>query len=188
MQVQKPKIRKKILDSAIEEFLVVGYRRASMRNIAQEAGITVGNIYAYFSGKADLFETIISPALKSINDLIQIEAKEGTPSLGMIAETVTAVFLENKKQFLILMHNSAPKYANVRVQLTALVRERLIIDLLPKLPPRARDPLLAEGLAVAILEGLLNIFHRYGGDEQRLRLLVDEFLKIIFNNIDTRFV
>ena len=125
--------------------------------------------------------------MESINSLIQIEASEGTPSLETIADTVTAVFLENKKQFLILMHNSAPKYTNVRGQLIDLIRERLIIDLLPKLPPRAQDPLLAEGLAVAILEGLLNIFHRYGGDEPRLRILVDEFLKIIFNDIDTRF-
>ena len=140
MQVPKPKVRKKILDSAIDEFLVVGYRRASMRNIAQQAGITVGNIYAYFSGKADLYETIVAPVMESINSLIQIEASEGTPSLETIADTVTAVFLENKKQFLILMHNSAPKYTNVRGQLIDLIRERLIIDLLRF---RAQDPLLA---------------------------------------------
>lgn len=145
MQVPKPKVRKKILDSAIDEFLVVGYRRASMRNIAQQAGITVGNIYAYFSGKADLYETIVAPVMESINSLIQIEASEGTPSLETIADTVTAVFLENKKQFLILMHNSAPKYTNVRGQLIDLIRERLIIDLLPKLPPGLRIPCWQKG-------------------------------------------
>ncbi|MDD4078787.1 MAG: TetR/AcrR family transcriptional regulator [Eubacteriales bacterium] len=188
MQVPKPKVRKKILDSAIDEFLVAGYRRASMRNIAQQAGITVGNIYAYFSGKDDLFETIISPVLESVNKLVKMETVGSTPSIDLFAETITAVFLANKKQFLILMHNSAPKFANVRVQLTALVRERLIIDLLPKLPAQAQDPLLAEALAVAVIEGLLNIFRRYGGDDERLHHLVDEFLKIIFNNIDTRFI
>lgn len=188
MQVPKPKVRKKILDSAIDEFLVAGYRRASMRNIAQQAGITVGNIYAYFSGKDDLFETIISPVLESVNKLVKMETVGSTPSIDLFAETITAVFLANKKQFLILMRNSAPKFANVRVQLTALVRERLIIDLLPKLPAQAQDPLLAEALAVAVIEGLLNIFRRYGGDDERLHHLVDEFLKSIFNNIDTRFI
>lgn len=188
MQVPKPKVRKKILDSAIDEFLVAGYRRASMRNIAQQAGITVGNIYAYFSGKDDLFETIISPVLESVNKLVRMETKGSTLSIDLFATTITTVFLAHKKQFLILMHNSAPKFANARVQLTALVRERLIIDLLPKLPPKAQDPLLAEALAVAVIEGLLNIFRRYGGDDERLHHLVDEFLKIIFNNIDTRFI
>ena len=188
MQMPKPKVRKKILDSAIDEFLVAGYRRASMRNIAQQAGITVGNIYAYFSGKDDLFETIISPVLESVNKLVKMETVGSTPSIDLFAETITAVFLANKKQFLILMRNSAPKFANVRVQLTALVRERLIIDLLPKLPAQAQDPLLAEALAVAVIEGLLNIFRRYGGDDERLHHLVDEFLKSIFNNIDTRFI
>jgi len=187
MQVPKPEVRKKILDSAIDEFLVAGYRRASMRNIARQAGITVGNIYAYFSGKDDLFETIISPVLESINKLVRLETTETGP-IDIFAEAITEAFLANKKQFLILMHNSAPKFANARVQLTALVRERLITDLLPKLPPAAQDPLLAEALAVAVIEGLLNIFRRYGGDDERLHHLVDEFLKIIFNNIDTRFI
>jgi AcrR family transcriptional regulator len=187
MQVPKPQVRQKIIDAAIEEFLVVGYRRASMRNIAKRAEITVGNIYAYFSGKDDLFETIILPVLESINKLVKMETTETGP-IDIFAEAVTKAFLANKKQFLILMHNSAPKFANARVQLTALVRERLIADLLPTLPPVAQDPLLAEALAVAVIEGLLNIFSRYGGDDERLHNLVDEFLQIIFNNIDTRFI
>ena len=76
-----------------------------------------------FQAKADLYETIVAPVMESINSLIQIEASEGTPSLETIADTVTAVFLENKKQFLILMHNSAPKYTNVRGQLIDLIGE-----------------------------------------------------------------
>jgi len=185
MQVPKPRVRQKILDAAVDEFLVVGYRRASMRNIAKQAGITVGNIYAYFSGKDDLFATIISPVLDSINKLIGMEAAETRP-LDVFAEAITRIFLANKKQFLILMHNSAPGFINTRVQLTSLIRERLITDVLPMLPFPSQDPLLAEALAMAVIEGLLNIFRRYGGDEERLHHLVDEFLKIIFSSIDTR--
>lgn len=185
MQVPKPRVRRKITEAAIEEFLVVGYRRASMRNIAKQAGITVGNIYAYFSGKDDLFETIISPVLEAINKLIRMEAAETGP-IEIFAEAITAIFLANKKQFLILMHNSAPKYVNTRAQLTALVRERLFNELLPILPVPGRDPLLAEALAVAIIEGLLNIFGHYGGDDERLFHLVDNFLKIIFSSISNR--
>lgn len=182
MQVPKPQVRQRIIDAAIDEFLVVGYRRASMRGIAQQADITVGSIYTYFSGKGDLFETIITPVLESINKLIKMEASE-TSTLDIFAEAITEIFLANKKQFLILMHNSAPKFINTRIQLMALVGERLISDLLPQLPPLAQDPLLAEALAVAIIEGLLSIFRRYGGDDERLQHLVDEFLKVVFGSI-----
>lgn len=180
MQVPKPQVRERIVNAAIEEFLVVGFRKASMRSIAQQAKITVGNIYAYFSGKDDLFETIITPVLDSINDLIKMEATDTGP-IDVFAEEVTKIFLANKKQFLILMHNSAPKFINTRVQLTALVKDRLVADMLPQLPLYAQDSLLAEALAVATIEGLLNIFRRYGGDDQRLHHLVDEFLRLIFN-------
>lgn len=187
MQVPKQRVRKKILDAAVDEFLVVGYRRASMRNIAKQAGITVGNIYAYFSGKDDLFENILAPVLEDLNKIIGMDTKTDTPSLTMFTESITKVFLTYKKQFLILMNDSDDlKISNVRGQLTALVRQRLVTDLLPKLPTRAHDPLLAETLAVAVIEGILNIFRKYGGDRQRLHLLLEEFLLILFNDFSTR--
>lgn len=50
--------RGKILKSAIEIFLEVGYQEASMRKIAARAGITAGAIYKHFSGKEEMFGEI----------------------------------------------------------------------------------------------------------------------------------
>lgn len=50
--------RDKILKSAIEIFLEVGYQEASMRKIAARAGITAGAIYKHFSGKEEMFGEI----------------------------------------------------------------------------------------------------------------------------------
>ena len=72
MQVQKDDVRNKIIAAATEEFLNAGYQQSSMRNIAAQAGITVGNVYAYFGGKDALFESIISPVWQSLNRLISI--------------------------------------------------------------------------------------------------------------------
>ena len=161
-----------------------------MRKIAKEAGITVGNIYAYFSGKEDLLETILTPVLEELNKLVMMESRGGenlTPSIALFTESITGMFLAHKKQFLILMNGSShSKFANARTELTVLVRQRLITDLLPKLPSKAKDPLLADTLAVAVIEGILNIFRKYGGEKQRLHLLLEEFLQIIFNDIGKR--
>lgn len=188
MQVPKEKVRKRILNAGLEEFLVAGYKDSSMRNIAKQAGITVGNIYAYFSSKDDLFENIVGPVVEKLNNLVFMEVPDPqSMTVSQFTEAITTVFLANRSQFLILMNGSAgSRYENIRENLTALVRQRLISDLLPQMPQEARDPLLADTLAAAVIEGILNIFHKYGGDKARLELLIDEFLKILFSDISSR--
>ena len=50
---QREDVRQRIMDCAVEEFLMYGYSGSSMRNISTQAGMTVGNVYAYFSSKDD---------------------------------------------------------------------------------------------------------------------------------------
>lgn len=53
MQVKKQSALSDIVNAAREEFLVRGYRDASMRLIAAAAGMSAGNIYKYFRSKRD---------------------------------------------------------------------------------------------------------------------------------------
>jgi len=55
MQRKKDEVKKKILDIAHKYFLDKGFPNSSMRSIAQESGISPGNIYTYFQSKEDLF-------------------------------------------------------------------------------------------------------------------------------------
>jgi AcrR family transcriptional regulator len=45
----------KILEKARDQFLEHGYRGASLRNIAAQAGMTTGALYHHFRGKDELF-------------------------------------------------------------------------------------------------------------------------------------
>ena len=67
MQVLKDSVKKSILSAAKKEFRRKGYSAASLRIIAGDAGITVGNMYRYFTNKENLFETLIEPVLNEIN-------------------------------------------------------------------------------------------------------------------------
>jgi AcrR family transcriptional regulator len=51
--------RRKILDAAKRLFLMQGYAATSMRQIAQEVGITPAAIYIHFSGKEQVFSTLL---------------------------------------------------------------------------------------------------------------------------------
>ena len=51
--------REKILDAAMEVFAQAGYRRASMDQVAEAAGLTRQAVYHYFDSKAELFRATV---------------------------------------------------------------------------------------------------------------------------------
>lgn len=55
MQYLKKAIKTKIIASAVEEFRLNGFHEASVRIIAQNAGVSLGNVYRYFRDKEDVF-------------------------------------------------------------------------------------------------------------------------------------
>ncbi len=73
MQIPKEDIRKRILSVARKEFATKGVRSTSMRSIAAEAGIAVGNIYRYFDSKDDMFVAVCQPLLYELDNYAQQE-------------------------------------------------------------------------------------------------------------------
>ena len=70
MQFLKGDIQEGILKAAEEVFLEKGYKDASMREIASRAGVTVSNIYHYFTNKDEIFRTILKPVLNDLYAMI----------------------------------------------------------------------------------------------------------------------
>ena len=73
----------KIITAAKEEFLMYGYNKASLRNIANKAGITTGSLYTRYKSKDDLFESLIirdfkelDKSLEAVNNLYYESRKE----------------------------------------------------------------------------------------------------------------
>ena len=71
MQVLKKDIRGRILTVARRHFRQSGYSRTSMREIAESAGIGVGNIYNYFTSKDELFREVLRPVLRALEAMLQ---------------------------------------------------------------------------------------------------------------------
>ena len=60
--------QKRILEAGKAEFLAKGYKNASLRNIAKEAGVTTGAIYGYYPDKAALFGALVSEETTGLRD------------------------------------------------------------------------------------------------------------------------
>ena len=71
MQVLKENIRGRILAVARQQFRHSGYSKTSMREIAELAGVGVGNIYHYFTNKDELFCEVVRPVLYALEAMLQ---------------------------------------------------------------------------------------------------------------------
>ena len=61
----------KIISAAREAFLEKGYAGASLRKIAEQAGVTVGAIQTRYKSKDELFAELLRPFLEEISALFQ---------------------------------------------------------------------------------------------------------------------
>jgi AcrR family transcriptional regulator len=187
MQVLKEDVKNKIVNAATEEFLLNGFENSSLRVIASQAGITIGNIYSYFSSKDDLFNFVVTPAAELLDnlmsmDFIQYEDTRAT-NLTQITQRICEVFIENKERFFILMNNSGgSKYANTKEMVVDFISKRIKTELFPMVGNTKIDPLFAEVLAMSLLTGFMTIFNHYGGDDERLMKLVNNLLEIFLGD------
>lgn len=71
--------RKEILSSAIEVFAQKGYNKASIKEVADKAGVASGTVYLYFKNKDDLLlqamKTMLDSNLKEIKSKLASEEK-----------------------------------------------------------------------------------------------------------------
>lgn len=71
MALKDHSLDNKIITAARKEFLKKGYNGASMRKIAEKAGVTVGAIQTRYKSKDELFTSLLEPFLDEIKTLFQ---------------------------------------------------------------------------------------------------------------------
>ena len=71
MQKQKQDIRQKIIESARNEFINNGFKDASMRVIANNAGVVLSNIYNYFRNKDEIYREVLNPVMVAMDKTLK---------------------------------------------------------------------------------------------------------------------
>jgi len=66
MQYAKNEIKQRIIDVAREEFLEIGFEKASIRTITAKAKTSKSNLYNYFKDKDDLFYCVVEQTIVKI--------------------------------------------------------------------------------------------------------------------------
>jgi len=84
MRILKDEKYSSILQAARQEFVREGFKEASMRNIARQAGVGLSNIYNYFRNKDEIFGVIVSPAKHKLFSFITEQHTEATVDFSAV--------------------------------------------------------------------------------------------------------
>ena len=109
----------KITVSAMQEFLKKGYMGASLRKIAERAGVTVGAIQTRYKSKDELFTCLLEPFLADIDAVFKStradyysgageDILEGLmSSMRHESEAILHLIFDHYDEAVLLMHRSA---------------------------------------------------------------------------------
>lgn len=144
--------RTRLIHAARAEFLRCGYQKASLRTIAEAAGLTTGAVYFLFGSKVELFHAVVDEAA---------DALRGMLIRGTEDEFTGAASGEDTDRAFILCLHAHPE-------------ESLIL-----LEKADGSPLAGfrDELAALLTDGFMRFFLRAGGDradELLIRLLVEQ--------------
>lgn len=177
MQYLKDDVKEKIILAALKEFSAKGYRDSSMRVIAKNAGIVMGNIYRYFENKEALFNNTVGPVynqIASISAKIQAEINaqkepwEDAEALKLIKSMYSRIletFSGHGTELLILLDKSAGSiYADTKKELIAQIQNILEIRLVPEV--KVDDPFIFYVIASSFVEGICVVLRDTGNHDK----------------------
>ena len=197
-QKLKEETRAAILSAAKEEFEEKGYEDASMRSIANKAGITVGNIYRYFDNKEDLHKHILSDTSEDLTKIlrkvnvdrlpiqprvfgVKTDMEELKGMIEDVSSSLNDLYLKKESEFLILLNDpeqSQPLKHWLDDTISKLLNQSYLMN------DRYREnEVLSHAYREACFEGIKDLFaHLQEGDDGK-RLLYDylyHFMKMIY--------
>lgn len=164
-QILKEDLKQRILDAATDEILAKGIEQASMRNIAKNANMTVGNLYRYFESKDMLAKAIYSPFLNDLNAML---SKYSDDKISLfknefaLSEINMKALIDNITNELIDLYRVHKQGMKIIMQNKELGQN--LIDwlgvLLKSLSKSPTENIYYEMLAVSIFEALSFLFSR----------------------------
>ncbi len=193
MQWLKEDVKNRILESALNEFSQKGFIDASMRRIAHNAGVALGNVYRYFKSKDELFNSIMEPAFNECSVLLDSLPKPRftndinyTISVNEVVDMFMKVYNTYKKEFLTMINRSkGTRFENVKEDFVKLIESRIKSEMVPQLKEKnieIKDEFIIYILSSNTIEGIRLIINKYDDDE-RIRYLVSQLVKLNFENI-----
>lgn len=178
-----------ILDAAAELFARFGFKKTTLEEIADRAGLAKPSLYHYFESKEDLVSAVVSFESRALLSLLRIEVQRAKGAAKKIEAFVRAryEYLQAKKNLYAVTQE------DFRAVQTLVIAERdkffeaelgLLTEIMKEGVAQGElaiaDPDLFARVAIAALQGIDVMFCRYGHSEhiaEGLQLMLGVFLR-----------
>ncbi len=114
--------RIKILNAAKKEFLLKGIEGTSLRSIARNAEMSVGNIYHYYESKDEIVKELLSPVYGNLNEVV-LAFSDNKLSLFEEAEKLEMTEETFKKFMMVIAENIASNIDRYREEVLISVND-----------------------------------------------------------------
>ena len=180
MPRDKTENHEKILKAAREEFLEMGYEKASMRRIGERCGMTAAGIYRHCRDKSDLFEMLVLPAVERMKNWSELHAARYNELLKQKKKSVwmdsnidmmrELVYPNMDDYYLLIVKSQGTKYESFLHDMTEKSQQKMLEYLgklrengkkLPEIKPQELH-LLLTAYITALFEPVI---HRYSYEE-----------------------
>jgi AcrR family transcriptional regulator len=158
--------RARVLDAAAEVFARRGYQRATIDEIAREAGLSKGSVYWNFASKEELFGALLEERIdRPLGAVMEMsrDTPQEQPSAGSVDAAVAQLVRDRPQFFQLLLEYWAAavrdpglrkqyvaRQRRLRAALTEVIRSRQPDDLPFAIPPESlATAFLALGVGLA---------------------------------------
>ena len=189
MQYLKKEIRERILAAAVEEFKEQGYADASIRNIANNAEISLGNIYRYFTNKEALYFALINPFMDSIKQFVDNDFAFAGKSMKEISEVLISFIMQFSDELLIIRKGNTVHYQSFIDYIIGIISGKLQ-ELIEGIFPEIHDKIENPEFYSAIAEGFLTSFFKILNKDDSREVLernTREIITFYFGHLKGRF-
>lgn len=171
-----------ILDSALNLFSQKGFKGATMRDIAEQANISLGLTYSYFNNKEELLKEILAQFLLGRKQLFQriltLTELEQTSSIKIL-KTMIEDIKQNKEQFrlyaqLMLNPQTSKELITIKQKLIKFHQEeKLFVEKINK--QQQGNPMIPAELFKVVITGMMFLYlHRDDFDINESIQLLDK--------------
>ena len=185
MQTLKEEIRTRIQQVATAAFLRHGYQDVTMRDIAKNSAVSVGNLYNYYKNKKDLFYSLTSTSYSYLKQLLN-EVKEHGPESGVtdtefaksLVLKISQLLKQHRVGFLLMIdRGQGTEYHNLEDELITVLVRHFEEELMET--DKTDASLIMRIAAKNLVYGLIEVAKNYQGDEwvdRNIERLIDYHL------------
>ena len=189
MQYLKREIKERILAAAIEEFKEHGYANASIRNIANNAEISLGNIYRYFANKEALYFAVINPFMESDKQSIESEFTFVDKTMKEVSEVLVKFLMQYSDELLIIRKGNSVHYETFVNYIIGVISSKIremMESSFPEIDEKIKNPEFYNAIAEGFLNSLFKILRNEDSTEVQERN-ARELITFYFGHMKDRF-